>query len=649
MAPGRLQCWSSVELSGEGRHRAVVNSTKRAQKRAPIRRSRRRRILIGAGIAVLIVVMVALLTAYVGQRALAAEQDLDRAKEQLRVLRSAVGDPDQDLPALYASLRTSTTSAVDETHHPVWSAYEHLPWLGPNLTAVRQTVEAVDALDRDGIGPLATAANGLSADSLIPHDGRLDIAPLTELALTAVAVDDALRAASSSVEAIDTSDVLPEVRSAVDDLQIQLAEITPVAGQARSILPLLYPLLGGEGTRHYLLMFQNNAEERASGGNPASLAMLEVTNGKIRLGRQASSADFPHPYKKAPYVPHGKGNSDWDKIYTERSIKFLANVTMTPDFPTTAKMASAMWRDRFGGEVDGVISFDPVALSYLMEAVGPITLADGTLLTTENAVPYLLSEVYARYPDGETQDKVFASAAETIFSAVTDGKGDPQAYLAQLEPAVAEQRLKVWSARSEEQSLLLTTPVATMLPADNDRATVLGVFNKADSTSKMSYYMDERIKLSTNSCGAAPTYTVTATVVNTLSEDQVDALPEYVRAHQRFIPPGGDRQLVQVYGPVGGTLESVTIDAEPVVWGTSANHQKNTVADATGAGIRRPAAQGRMYGRPVGTVPITIPVASSRTVTAVFTGSPEDSATVQVSHTPKVRAVPVTSTSATCR
>lgn len=595
------------------------------------------------------ILLVAGLTAYVGQQALAAKKSLEQAQDQLQTFRSALGQPDQDLPALYAPLQASAEEATAKTGGPVWSLFEHVWWIGPNLKAFRQTTELVEALVHDGIGPLATGANGVGIDSLKPKNGRLDIEPIERLAPASVEINTAIQAANTAAADIDTTRVVPQLRAPIAKLKDQLREIAPVSQELSAAVPLLPGILGAEGTRHYLLIFQNNAEERASGGNPASMAMLVVKNGKVTLGRQASSASFPHPYKKAPYVPHDKRNADWDKIYTERSIKFVANLTMTPDFPTTAKMATAMWQDRFGGEVDGVISFDPVALSYLLDATGPVELVNGMKLTAENAVPYLLSEVYAKYPDNETQDAVFASAAQTIFSAVTNGKGGPRSYLTQLERAIGEQRFKVWSANAKEQAMLSTTPMATMLSADNERATVLGVYNKADSTSKMSYYMDEQIKVSTNTCAAKPTHTVTATVVNTLPKDQINTLPEYVRAHQKHIPPGGDRQLVQVYGPVGGSLKSVTIDGKPVVWGTSANYKKNTVANATGADIRRPAAHGTMYGRPVGTVPITIPADSSVTVKAVFTGSAEDSETVQVSHTPKVRDVPVKLTSVSCR
>lgn len=599
---------------------------------------------------ILVVVGVGLLTAYVGQRALAAKADLEQAQDQLSTLRAAAGQADQDLTALAVPLAASTSSAAARTHGVVWSAYEHLPWLGPNLLAVRQTAELVDAAVRDGVVPLAGAANGLSVESLTPRKGRVDIDPLTRLAPAVVAADAAVQAANTSAQAIDTADVVPQVADAVNLLREELQQVAPVLHQAGNVVPLLYPLLGGEGTRHYLLMFQNNAEERASGGNPASMALLVVDNGKLTIGRQASSTDFPHPYAKPPYSPTGAGHEDWSTLYTDYASTYVTNISMTPDFPTTARLAKAMWTEEFGGEVDGVISFDPVALSYLLRVTGPITLADGTSIDADSAVPFLLHDVYAAYPDGATQDAVFASAARRIFAALMSGKGNPRAYLEQLQPMVAEQRLKVWSARPEEEKLLLASPVGTMLPADNREATVLGVYNNDDATSKMSYFLDQEVAVAVDRCESTPAYAVTATVTNTLRADQVDTLPDYVRAHQRRIPPGGDRQWVVLYGPVGGTLDNVWIDGEKVVWGTNLRNADNTNPKATGvAESRRPAVQGTMGGRPVGVVSITLGPEQEKTVKAVFQGTEADSETVEVSHTPKVRETPVTVQAESCR
>ena len=74
----------------------------------------------------LAVLVVVGLGAYVGQRALAAKASLERAQGQLQTFREAVGEPDQDLPALYAPVRASTEDAVGQTRTPAWSLLEHV-------------------------------------------------------------------------------------------------------------------------------------------------------------------------------------------------------------------------------------------------------------------------------------------------------------------------------------------------------------------------------------------------------------------------------------------------------------------------------------------------------------------------------------------
>lgn len=610
----------------------------------------RRRISIGASVALLLgVITVVVLTAYIANRALVAKDSLESAQGQLTTFKNALGQPNApSTAALYTQLQKNTTKAADQVDDPVWSLYERIPVVGPNLKAFRQTADLVDTLVHDGVGPLAKAADGISIDSVKPHDGGIDIEPLTKLTPAMADVDDAITAADTSAKAIDTKDVVSQLKGPVAQVQSMLAEAKPITHELRKVMPVLYPALGGDGARHYLLIFQNNAEERASGGNPASMAMLVVNHGKIKLGKQGDSGNFPHPYSTPPYSPKGQGEGDWPKIYTDYASTYVTNITMTPDFPTTAKLARAMWRGQFGGKVDGVISFDPVALSYLMKATGPVQLSDKQTVDSTNVVSYLLYEVYAKYPQPDVQDAVFASAAQGIFKAVTNGAGDPKAYLAQLDPMVKEQRLKMWSVRADEEKLLMDSPTGNMLPEDNSDATVLGVYNNDDATSKMSYFMDQQIKVTADTCAASPKYTVSATVINTLPAGRAYSLPDYVKAHQARIVPGGDRQWVQVYGPVGAKLVAAYIDGKKVVWGTNFSYKVNTNYAATGEADHRPAVKGSMYGRPVGVVSLNMGPASSMTVKAVFSGGTENSKTVQVSSTPKVRATPVTITDAAC-
>ena len=627
----------------------MPKAPKSKKQRTPAQRARRR-VTIGGVVALLLgIIAVVLLTVYVGNRALIAKDALTAAQGQLTSFKSVVGQPNApSTTQIYTKLQANTAKAAKQVDDPVWSAYEYIPVVGPNLKAFRQTTVLVNGLVHDGVGPVAKAADGVSVNSLKPKNGGIDIAPLKTLTPAIGALDDAITVADKRASEIDTAHVLPQLKGPIGQVQSLLTQYAPTIHELRKVMPVLYPAMGGEGARHYLLIFQNNAEERASGGNPASMAMLVVDNGKVKLGRQGNSGDFPVPYKKPPFTPTGVGNGDWPKIYSNYASTYVTNITMTPDYPTTAKMARAMWRNVYGGKVDGVISFDPVALAYLMKATGPVKLADGTTITADNAVQFLLSDVYAKYPDPRVQDAIFASAAQAIFAAVTSGQGSVSAYVSQLQPMLTDQRLKMWSVRDAEEKVLIDSPLGNMMPADNTKATVLGVYNNDDATSKMSYYMNEQVAVMTDTCTATPKYTISSKVTNILPLSKIYSLPGYVKAHQARIPIGGDRQWVQLYGPVGAKLSAVYIDGKKVVWGTALQPQFNTNPQATGAGNHRPAVKGNMYGRPVGVVSITIPAASSVTVKSVFTGGTATSKTVSVSHTPKVRPVPVTYADAKC-
>jgi hypothetical protein len=631
-----------TERRPEGRTTTLAKAAKRKKQRTPAQRTRRR-VAIGGVVALFLgLVAVVLLTVYVGNRALIAKDALTAAQGQLTSFKSAVGQPNApSTTVLYTKLQKNTARAAEQVDDPVWSLYENIPVVGPNLKAFRQTAQLVDGLVHDGVGPIARAADGLSVESLKPKNGGIDIAPLQKLSPAVVDLDDAITVADERASQIDTADVLPDLKGPIVQVRSMLQEAAPTIHEVRKVVPVLYPALGGEGKRRYLLMFQNNAEERASGGNPASLAMLVVDKGKVKLAKQNNSGNYPSPYRKPPFSPTGPGNGDWDKIYTDYASTYLTNITMTPDFPTSAQMARAMYRKQFGGKVDGVISFDPVALSYLLRATGPVKLVDGTTIDSNNAVQFLLYDVYAKYSFAPQQDAVFASAAQAVFSAVTGGQGDPKAYFDQLKPMMAEQRIKMWSVRPDEQKLLIDSPLGNMLPADNSEKTVLGVYNNDDATSKMSFFMDEQIAVTTDTCAATPKYTVAAKVTNTLPASKAYSLPDYVKAHQARIVPGGDRQWVQLYGPVGATLKSVTIDGKKVVWGTNLSYEVNTKDTATGEADHRPAVKGTMYDRPVGVVSLNMGPASSKTVKAVFEGGTDTSTTVEVSHTPKVRPVQV--------
>ena len=321
-------------------------------------------------------------------------------------------------------------------------------------------------------------------------------------------------------------------------------------------------MLGADGPRTYLLLFQNNAEWRSLGGITGAVAAIRTDGGALSLQAQASSSDFPR-YDDAvlPLDEEVLG------IYGTRPGRYIQNVTQVPDFALSGALAQEMWERETGETVDGVIAVDPVALSYLLEATGPVTLPTGDELTADNAVDLLLNEVYFRYEAPAEQDAFFAAAAAAVFEAVAGGGADPAALLSALTRAGDEHRLLLWSDHEEDQELLADTTLAGGLPVTDDDTARFGVFLNDGTGSKMDYYVTADTVVGWDTCmiddagDAQGEATLGVTITNTAPG--ADSLPRYITGGGGFgVPAGTARTVGYLYLPEGWDLVDAEIDGD---------------------------------------------------------------------------------------
>ena len=54
----------------------------------------------------------------------------------------------------------------------------------------------------------------------------------------------------------------------------------------------------------------------------------------------------------------------------------LRDANLSPDFPTTAKIITDVFRNEGGGDVDGLIQISPVAIEHVLNVTGPIYVPD---------------------------------------------------------------------------------------------------------------------------------------------------------------------------------------------------------------------------------------------------------------------------------
>lgn len=142
----------------------------------------------------------------------------------------------------------------------------------------------------------------------------------------------------------------------------------------------LKTFLGAGRDKRYLLIFQNNAEMRGSGGFLGSYALVDFREGKIRNLEVPGGGSYDTEAGllakiKAP-APLWLVNPQWH----------FWDANWWPDFPTTAKNLMWFYEQSDGPTVDGVISFTPSVVEKLLEVTGPIDLTKdyGVVINADN-------------------------------------------------------------------------------------------------------------------------------------------------------------------------------------------------------------------------------------------------------------------------
>lgn len=209
---------------------------------------------------------------------------------------------------------------------------------------------------------------------------------------------------------------------------------------------------GFNGPKRYLLVFQNNAELRATGGFMGSYALVDVKAGEIERmdvpaggfydlkGYITRQVEAPQPFHIfSPY---------WQ----------IWNANWFADFPTSARKLAQLYENSTGPTVDGVIAVTPNVIEELLELVGPIELPEyDVIIDADNFRRQTQVEVEYEYDKEANTPKAFigALAPELLGRtfAIID-QGDTKALLKIIDRALEEKQLLLYSTSDEIQTTI---------------------------------------------------------------------------------------------------------------------------------------------------------------------------------------------------
>ncbi|MEI3846824.1 MULTISPECIES: DUF4012 domain-containing protein [unclassified Microbacterium] len=488
---------------------------------APVGRPRKRRVWLWVVLSIILVLLVAgviagVLAMQFISEAKVARSALERAKTGITALNSQLGSEDQTkLQATAADITANVKLAAETVDGPLWDIAARVPFVGQNVDAVQRVTRAVDVLVLRALPPGMQFMSTADLDKLTVEGGGINLEPFRQVQGSIPEIASAFADAQALVAPIDRASLLPEVGEPIADILDVIGDAAPALAVAEKYLPTLLNIAGSGGTKTYLLIFQNNAEIRATGGNPASSMIVTMTDGKLGYADQATSATF--------YEAGTQGN-EYISLPAETTGLYLPTLTrhnqdynFTPDFPTTAQLFQAIFADTTGQSFDGVISIDPVVLSHMLAVAGPVTLNTGEQLNAENAVKVLLSDSYEIYPDGATSDAFFTDTAKRVFDHLTAASWDPLKMLDALEQSAEEQRVYLSFTDPAAQALADEFGLDGALKPDNTTQTQVGMYLNDSSVGKLEYHLSSTVNASCDP--AARTITTTMTLHNGITDD----------------------------------------------------------------------------------------------------------------------------------
>ncbi len=337
---------------------------------------------------------------------------------------------------------------------------------------------------------------------------------------------------------------------AQDDFSLPvIAELDPLIRLVGATIDSYPTLLGMDGGKTYLLLFQNNAELRPSGGFIGSYGLVTLDRGSI--------ADFQiHDV----YDADGQLKGHVEPAYPFRRYmgivhQYMRDSNYDADFPTAASASANMLAMETGTVVSGVIAIDTSLVETLVELLQPIYVPDyKETVTAKNF--YMLTQSHAEknFFPGSTQKKDFL---RSLFAALqlklTDQKHLPYFVLA-----------KAIAKGISEKHILFAFPDVGLqqLFSAND----LSASMKDTRETKKNQYNDflgiNEANIGANKANAF----VYRKVDQHLTVDEAGRIKNTVTIRYKNESkdwPGGDyKNYLRIITPVGSRLSDITIDGQ---------------------------------------------------------------------------------------
>ena len=424
------------------------------------------------------------------QELLAAANDLSAASglvnrvnalQQPRVRREMIID--------LSRARSEFSAARDHLWpwDPILAHIGWLPGVGSQAAAAFPVANA-GAHEAAGVMCILTGLRGVWP-ALSRHRVGRPLLPLVVPELATAQSDFRSAAQDISIASRELADIPRDIGSATLDRRLaRLRRYLPNLHAASLWLAASPMLLGWRQPSHFLLIFEDSRELRATGGFIGAADYLTIRDGAIST--QASGSALPSEHPIALPTP--------EAMYTDEGYWLFRDSNWSPDFPLTARYERWLYGIDTGRWADSVLDI-LYGASTIIQATGPVYLSSyRQLVTPANAQAIAVHNIYGveHYaPTSAARDAERTRFLGVLVRALTLriqslSLGNLISLADDLHSAINRQQLLMYSTRRIAQSAIMGAGAAgAIVPPRTD---YLFVVDDNRSYSKLNPFIREQ-------------------------------------------------------------------------------------------------------------------------------------------------------------
>ena len=318
---------------------------------------------------------------------------------------------------------------------------------GKNLVEAGKHIATAGQSLNEIIKTTSTLKNPLSTD----ESQNVSLLELFQSAKKEMAtVNQELEKIQENINQVNIDDLPEDKKTQFLSLKEKLPGVVKITNDFLNNSEIFVDLLGGNGPRKYLFLFQNNQEMRATGGFIGSYGLMDIASGRIRnfFIDGIFNPDGQLQDKIVPPKPIQKISAAWS----------LHDSNWFPDFPDSAKEAINFYEKTGGPTADGVITLTPTVMQKLLAITGPIEMKDyDVTIDADNFIEKTQYEVEVDYDKEENKPKkILADLAPIILDKIFNARDTRSiAMIIQaLSSGLSEKHILLYSENENLQKII---------------------------------------------------------------------------------------------------------------------------------------------------------------------------------------------------